>query len=182
MLQFYFLSILTNAVTGCILFFTDENDNSRAGAFYQVLKNEKFSLVMGVVTFVTGFFKLLTVVPGDVPVVGDLIPAVCGLLGGFALLYYYYSSKSEKGLTSPKFLQKIILEGKKYLGLVCMIAARAQLVEIGGLTVPGKPSVSSFLPIHSPCISLRFEISLKAKNEISIYISPFKLFETRLIF
>ena len=135
MLQFYFLSILTNAVTGCILFFTDENDNSRAGAFYQVLKNEKFSLVMGVVTFVTGFFKLLTVVPGDVPVVGDLIPAVCGLLdlvgaleflgllGGFALLYYYYSSKSEKGLTSPKFLQKIILEGKKYLGLVCMIAA-----------------------------------------------------------
>lgn len=123
MLQFYFLSILTNAVTGCILFFTDENDDSKAGAFYQVLKNEKFSLVMGVVTFVTGFFKLLTVVPGDVPVVGDLIPAVCGLLGGFALLYYYYSSKSEKGLTSPKFLQKIILEGKKYLGLVCMIAA-----------------------------------------------------------
>lgn len=128
MLQFYFLSILTNILAGCILFFTDENENSRIGAFYQVLKNEKFSLVVGVITFVTGFFKLLTVVPGDVPVVGDLIPAITGLLGGFALLYYYYSAKSDSAISSPKFIQKIILEGKKYLGLVCMISAALHFI------------------------------------------------------
>ncbi len=125
MLQFYFLSILLNTITGLVLLFADrdEIDTLSQVKVPAIARDETFRLVLGILTGVTGFFKLLTAVRGDVPVIGDLVPAFAGLAGGFTLLYEFYKTRStieEDNL--PPFIQKIIL-GKRYVGVACLIAA-----------------------------------------------------------
>ncbi len=124
MLQFYFLSILLNTVTGLVLLFVDtENPDESEKALPSTLRDETFRLVLGVLACVTGFFKLLTAVRGDVPVIGDIFPALAGLAGGFTLLYEFYKSRSALDDDKlPPVIQKIV-SSKKYVGVVCLIAA-----------------------------------------------------------
>lgn len=125
MLQFYFLSILLNAITGMVLLFTDKDDPDYISPIKMpaVTRDETFRLVIGILAGVTGFFKLLTAIRGDVPVIGDLLPALAGLAGGFTLLYEFYRSRStveEESL--PAFIQKIV-SSKRYVGAGCVLAA-----------------------------------------------------------
>lgn len=125
MLQFYFLSILLNAITGLILMFADkEYPVAMQGVrIPEIAQDETFRLVLGILTGVTGFFKLLTAVRGDVPVIGDLVPALAGLAGGFSLLYEFYRSRSVSDESSlPLAIQRIV-SSKRYVGLACVIAA-----------------------------------------------------------
>ncbi|HNY22170.1 MAG TPA: hypothetical protein PKO22_08490 [Treponemataceae bacterium] len=125
MLQFYFLSILLNAIIGYMLVYADRESldivpDARVPA---IVHDETFRLVLGILTAVTGFFKLLTPVRGDIPVIGDLFPALTGLAGGFAVLYEYYKTRTtvdEEAL--PPFVRKII-DGKRYVGVACLMAA-----------------------------------------------------------
>jgi len=125
MLQFYFLSILLNAITGYVLLFADREDldpvsESRVPA---IVRDDTFRLVLGILTAVTGFFKLLTAIRGDIPVIGDLLPALAGLAGGFLLLYEYYKLRSTvEEETLPPLVQKIV-ESKRYVGAACLMAA-----------------------------------------------------------
>lgn len=125
MLQFYFLSILLNSVTGVVLLFSDKNYNNPLTEHNLplIIQDETFRLVLGVLTSVTGFFKFLTAVRGDVPVIGDLFPALAGLAGGFTLLYEFYKSRStiEQESLHP-IIQKII-DSKRYVGVACLVAA-----------------------------------------------------------
>ena len=76
MLQFYFLSILLNLVTGIILVYgknliSGESPESKArgilgeNAFFD---DKNFRLVLGILTVFVGIMKLLSVVRTDVPV------------------------------------------------------------------------------------------------------------------
>jgi hypothetical protein len=125
MLQFYFLSVLLNAITGMILLFTDKDDPDFVSPIRMpaMSYDETFRLVVGILAAITGFFKLLTAIQGDVPVIGDLIPALAGLAGGFTLIYEFYrlrSSTEEENL--PRFVRKI-MSSKRYVGVACLIAA-----------------------------------------------------------
>jgi len=125
MLQFYFLSILLNLITGFILLFADKEDvESFQGIKMPVIAyDETFRLIIGILSGITGFFKLLTAVRGDVPVIGDLVPALVGLAGGFTLLYEFYRTRSSiEEDTLPPFVQKIV-SSKRYVGIACIIAA-----------------------------------------------------------
>lgn len=125
MLQFYFLSILLNTITGLVLLFTDKDapDGISVVKIPAIAQDETFRLVLGILTSVTGFFKLLTAVRGDVPVIGDLVPALAGLAGGFALLYEFYKARSTiEGDRIPLFIQKIV-DSKRYVGIACLVAA-----------------------------------------------------------
>lgn len=126
MLQFYFLSILLNTVTGLVLLFADKDDLDSLSEYKvpAIARDETFRLVLGVLTSVTGFFKLLTAVRGDVPVIGDLLPALAGLAGGFTLLYEFYKTRStlEEDDNLPPFFQKIVAS-KRYVGVACLFAA-----------------------------------------------------------
>lgn len=125
MLQFYFLSILLNLIMGFVLLFADKDD---AESFHgikmpEIAYDETFRLIVGILSGITGFFKLLTAVRGDVPVIGDLFPALAGLAGGFTLLYEFYRSRSSiEEDTLPPFVQKIV-SSKRYVGIACIIAA-----------------------------------------------------------
>ncbi len=123
MLQFYFLSILFNTATGLVLLVTDGEDRVSEGKLPVFVFDETFRLVLGILTAVTGFFKLLTAVRGDIPVIGDLLPAIAGLAGGFALLYEFYKTRSTvEDVQLPPVVQRIV-EGKRYVGIVSIIAA-----------------------------------------------------------
>jgi hypothetical protein len=82
-----------------------------------------FRLVLGVLTSFVGLMKLLSVVHNDVPVVGDLIPALAGLSGGFSLLIEYYSENASKELELPDIIERLFVKDRKYIGRFCIAAA-----------------------------------------------------------
>lgn len=88
MLQFYFLSVLTNALAGlCLAAETITGRFPSFAPFKDLLGKASTRTGLGVAALVVGFLKLLVrSTPADVPVAGDLLPAVAGLAMGGALL------------------------------------------------------------------------------------------------
>jgi len=139
MLQFYFLSILLNLVTGLILVdapdLTKRNTKEKtsvpaskkdglhiAGTDTAFFDNPGFRLILGLLTVFTGIMKLLSVVHNDIPIIGDLLPAAAGITGGFALLVEYYIATSTTEVTLSENMQKVFVDGRKYVGVFCIIA------------------------------------------------------------
>jgi hypothetical protein len=124
MIQFYFLSILLNGLTGYILSFAgDEPENSIETSLRFSLKNDTFRLILGILAAVTGLLKLLSPVQGDVPVIGDLIPAVLGLGAGFILILGYYRERSSVESEKIARLGESLSRYKKWLGIVFLASA-----------------------------------------------------------
>lgn len=107
---------------------------SRAARGLQLFKNgtflddSTFRLVLGIVSALVGLMKLLSVVQNDMPVIGDLLPAVAGLVAAAALLLEFYEVHNSVGSTFPSFIQKIFFDGRKYLGVFCIIAGLMHFV------------------------------------------------------
>ena len=131
MLQFYFLSILLNLITGIILVYgknliSGESPESKArgilgeNAFFD---DKTFRLVLGILTVFVGIMKLLSVVRTDVPVVGDLLPATAGLFGGYGILVEFYKTNSASELALPHWIDLCFVERRKYVGYACIAAA-----------------------------------------------------------
>ncbi|MFO7780138.1 MAG: hypothetical protein R6W94_00770 [Spirochaetia bacterium] len=96
MYQIYLLSVLTNVLAGVALSVGGMDEKLHLSSIFnkELMENDGFRLGLGIVTFVVGFFKLLSVSEGDVPVVGDILPAISGLVLGMILLLQYYRSRS----------------------------------------------------------------------------------------
>lgn len=154
MLQFYFLSVLLNIVSGLIFLYPSKNsddalssenpddnlfsdsmdsddENSSSDSSKEkksrnleipFLEEPSFRLVLGILMLLTGLMKLLSPIQYDVPVVGDLVPAVAGLAGGFSILLEWYRNKSVVGLNLPEIIDRIFVDGRKYLGIFCIAA------------------------------------------------------------
>lgn len=123
MLQFYLLSVDMNILAGIILAagFIDERVSFVSGMKNYFDAKPGVKLTIGIITFVVGFFKLLSVPSGDVPVVGDLLPAVAGLVMGFALFLDYYKARST--VTSPfvDWTEKVLLNNKNAIGIAGIV-------------------------------------------------------------
>jgi len=123
MLQFYFLSVLLNALAGYILFTGDEKGVLEFKGNLS-LKDETVKFVIGILTAVTGLLKLLSPVKGDVPVVGDLVPAIMGFLCGFSLIFEYYRNRSTVETTErAERIDRILVSNKKIIGIAGIVAA-----------------------------------------------------------
>lgn len=140
MAQFYFLSIIFNVIAGLVLIYgsdftkaeklpaenNEETDSEekKADLFSEIplFENGNFRLVLGVLTILTGVMKILSVFRNDVPVIGDLIPALASLLAGASILieYYLVSSSIENAL--PENVNRLFIEGRKYIGFFAVIA------------------------------------------------------------
>jgi hypothetical protein len=66
---------------------------------------------------------LLTSFPGAVPLLGDLIPSVAGILGGVALLIEYYLAQTPTETKLNPKLETIFIANKKYIGILCILSA-----------------------------------------------------------
>jgi uncharacterized membrane protein HdeD (DUF308 family) len=124
MLPVYFLSIALNALCGYVLAFGNEAADSKA--LSMSLNNNKVRLMLGGLSFITGILKILSPVTGNVPVVGDLFPALVGLAGGFILVFEFYHRPSE----NPNWAEqtgKIIKKYRKIIGFAAIAAAALHL-------------------------------------------------------
>lgn len=123
MVQFYFLSIIANILGGLALSsgFMEERLSSFSGIKQFFESRPTYRVALGIVTVVTGVLKLLSVSKGDVPVVGDLLPALIGLLIGVALLFERYKEKStlppESQNATLNTVDKLVLRNKSVLGI-----------------------------------------------------------------
>jgi len=125
MIKIYFLSILTNLLSGLAL--SSDHYSDRFPGFGAV--RDFFSgkpglrVGIGVVSFLTGFLKLLTVTKGDVPVVGDLLPALTGLILGVSLIFDRYKEKSTVPSKALETADKLLLRHKSIYGSVGIVVA-----------------------------------------------------------
>ena len=123
MLQFYFLSIASNILAGVAL--TAEYLAGRFPAFApfrDLFSRRAWRASIGVLAAVVGFLKLLIrSSAADVPVVGDLIPALVGMAMGASLLLHVVREKSDVSPLSR--LERAALTYRVPLGFVGIAAA-----------------------------------------------------------
>lgn len=125
MLQFYFLSILLNCLAGLTLIFNSYSEKAQDSLknVPEFFTNNTFKLIIGILCCFTALIKLLSSFPGAVPIIGDLLPSVAGILGGISLLIDYYknTSRSDSSM-NPKF-ELLFIQNKKYIGIICILSA-----------------------------------------------------------
>ncbi len=124
MIQFYFLSIVTNLLGGLALLTDAFEEKAAFVAGYKVyMARPAFKLTVAFVTLISGIFKLLSVTYGDVRVVGDLFPALTGVLIGWILLLEYYRERTTVSSDTLITLEKIFVKNKSAFGIAGVIAA-----------------------------------------------------------
>ncbi len=123
MLQFYFLSVLCNFTAGFLIFRSEEYPVSEDSGFKFSIHNESFRLGLGIITCLTAVLKILSVVQGDIMVIGDLIPALMGLLAGFILIFAYYKHHSDIASEKSEKLESFFETNRKWIGVVTMASA-----------------------------------------------------------
>lgn len=123
MLQFYFLSILCNALAGYALITDSEAKSSILDGIRSYVLDETFRLVLGVLTMVVGFFKILSVIRGDIPVIGDILPGAAGLVAGFSLLFEFYKSRSTVIDEQTEKIETFLTTNRKWVGYAAIISA-----------------------------------------------------------
>jgi hypothetical protein len=128
MMQFYFLSIVLNFFAGYALVFDPEARTGALEGVRELLRNETLRLVLGVMTLSVGFFKLISAVRGDVPVIGDLFPSLAGALSGFSLVLEYYQARTTLHADFSDKLNLIFVKNRKWLGIGAMTAAFAHFL------------------------------------------------------
>ena len=123
MLQFYFLSVSLNAITGYLLFFRSEDESTDSQVHFP-LHNDTVKLIIGMLSAITGIIKLFSPVGGSIPVLGDLIPALIGILCGFVFIYDFY--KSRRTIDDSEHADKIsgfLLINRKIIGGMAIVAS-----------------------------------------------------------
>ena len=124
MFQLYLLSVLFNVICGFFLYFGDskKTDFSEGRANFSSDKSSH-RIVIGIISAVIGFLKLLR--PVDTLIIGDIIPAIGGLLGGFILIFDYYKDNSARKEREGKFnkIAETFIVYKKIAGIVLFIIA-----------------------------------------------------------
>ncbi|MDX9957669.1 MAG: hypothetical protein AB7T74_06370 [Clostridia bacterium] len=129
MVQFYLLSVLLNTVAGyALLSFDTEPKGTKADGIRELFKDSTLRLVLGILCFTTGFFKLLTVMRGDIPVVGDLLPSLAGMLGGFTMLLEFYRANSKVTTDTLEKLDSIFINNRRTIGIAAMVVGLAHFL------------------------------------------------------
>jgi hypothetical protein len=140
MLQFYFMSILFNALAGYTLLFGDSapagsSDFTKAGSGDLMefkcgfsVRKETFRFAVGILAAVTGIFKLLSRIQGDLPLIGDIVPAAVGILCGLILIFEYYGNRAGPDAfadesAQTKKIDSFLIANKKLVGGAALIAA-----------------------------------------------------------
>jgi hypothetical protein len=124
MIQFYFLSILFNGLSGYALFKTAGDDTGSLDTGFRFsIHNETCRLILGAATIVTGLLKILSSLQGDVPVIGDIVPALAGFLAGFVLVFEYYRNRSTLEPEHTEKIEQVLIHNKKWIGFFALVAA-----------------------------------------------------------
>ena len=125
MYQVYLLSVVTLVLASVALGYDRLDERFKIGSFLNdtVIKGAGFQLGLGIVTLVVGVFQLLTVAEGDVKVVGDLIPALTGIVLGGTLIVIYYKEKTTEESRTLDQLDRFFVQNASNLAYVGLVVA-----------------------------------------------------------
>jgi hypothetical protein len=128
MVQLYFLSVLFNGLSGYVFILGDrEEKGTIESGFKFSFGNDTFRLVLGILSAVMGLLKLLSPSMDNILILGDLLPALMGLLAGFILIFGYYREHSsaenqgEKGKLDR--IGEALLKCRKGFGFILLVTA-----------------------------------------------------------
>lgn len=88
-----------------------------------LFESKTFRLVLGILTGLTGILKFISVIKTDVPVVGDLLPALIGIAGSFCLLLEYYINAATIEVTLPEAVKRIFVKNSNIIGFLSIVIA-----------------------------------------------------------
>jgi len=112
-----------NALAGYVLISGDRDAPMVFKSGFSI-KDETFRLVVGVASALTGLMKILSSVEGDVPIIGDLFPALTGFLAGFILVFEYYRNRTSVEVTERvEKVDRLLVANKKIIGVAALVAA-----------------------------------------------------------
>ena len=136
MIQFYALSIFVNIFTGLLL--SEDGKSEKAGIMMKIselLQDKGTKFVLGLFAVLIGFFKILTPIQGDVPVIGDLFPALSGLAMGAVLLVDFFKTSPDVSSETIEKVDSVIARNGKYIGIVGILSGILHFL------VPGVPII-----------------------------------------
>jgi hypothetical protein len=120
MIQFYLLAILCNAAGGYMLLRREPPDSpGPEQGPSPAWKADTVRLVLGILSLITALFKVLSPLEGDVPILGDLIPALCGFACGATLTLGYYrkhSTTPPEASAGLAALEQVLVGHKRVVG------------------------------------------------------------------
>jgi hypothetical protein len=122
MLQFYFLSVFFHLIAAFVLV-TDTKEIIDLA----ILKDKTFRIVLGAICAVTGVIKLFVVVHSSAVIVGDLLPAIAGMIAGVLLIIQDNQEKL------PEWFNRIFMTNKLIVGFACLGIALLHFVFPGAL-------------------------------------------------
>ena len=125
MYQVYLLSIVTLILASVALAFERLDERLNVGSFFSadIFGSPGFRFGLGVVTLLVGFFQFLSVHPDDVVIIGDLVPAVTGMVLGWTLMLGYYREKSTVPSNFVDRLDAIFLKNAENLAYIGLLVA-----------------------------------------------------------
>ena len=124
-MRLYFLSIIVNILSSCILMVDDFGDKlvflKKIGDFFKGLGTK---LLVACSAMLISLLKLMFPAGTDqIPFIGDLFPMVAGFLLGGTLMLDAVKKKSEVENQSLEKMEKLVLKNKGLVGLICLIIA-----------------------------------------------------------
>ncbi len=124
MVQFYFLSVVFNFLAGYALIFAKrEPKGTKLDSLLELLKDPVLRLVLGVLCATIGFLKLLTVMRGDLPILGDFLPALVGMAAGFTLLLEFYRNNTTVTTDLLEKLDHIFIVNSRFVGIAAIVVS-----------------------------------------------------------
>ncbi len=143
MIQFYFLSVALNIACGLALILPNRpHPRQLMRHFDVVLSDAGVRISLGSLGIVVGALTLISPIQGDVPFVGDLIPALSSALAGLVLLLEIRSERKEEPTRkgeiaddagqgpdsaqalpiSDERLRKLLVESGRIIGFIAILA------------------------------------------------------------
>ncbi len=122
MIQIYALSVFANVLTGLLVASEAGEGKGFFGGLRTLLEDNSLKFNLGLLSLVIGLLKLLGPIEGDVPIIGDLLPAAAGFGTGAILLFDFFRASSNVQSATVERLEGGILAYRKYVGLAAAAA------------------------------------------------------------
>ncbi len=123
MVQFYLLAVCLNIVGGLVLSadFFSEKIPFLTTLREAVLEKQSWKVIFIILFLFTGIFKILSVTKGDVPVVGDLLPALSLLVLGISFFSGFIKDRSETEGTIIHRIDSILSPNSHIIGVSAVV-------------------------------------------------------------
>ena len=125
MAQFYLLSVLSNMIAGLTLAGDYLGEKIPFLASFKNLRaNRPAQVIIALVTIVIGIIKLIVLSPGEtIPVVGDILPALTGIVVGAILLVESFRTAVESKGEQLKKISTAVLTYRVPVGIAAVVVA-----------------------------------------------------------